>query len=256
MTGIIVAQVQLFFAWRVQVLADSYVLAFLAAIPSIVGCFASLMSAIYVKKYPRIYDFGHIRARVDSDMASIGDNIGFDYHRCFGVLLGKAIISFAKFQASTDDVQHRNKQGFRSTDEVVDRVIRLTVQTGMATSVVAIIDVVLYLVLPTSAIHLLFNLPLNKIYSVMLMNNLNSRHGWAYEVDSSNIEQNSRDQSGGAFVSRIGFPSSETLAVHVEEHEMSDYGSQTNSEKDMPMPSPVYQQTREVRFVSPIFKFR
>ncbi|THU95840.1 hypothetical protein K435DRAFT_755403 [Dendrothele bispora CBS 962.96] len=241
MTGLIVAQVQLFFAWRVQVLTDSYFMALLAAVPSVVGCFAALVSAVYVRKYPHIQDFGHIKVWIVTWLVS---------ETASDLVITTVLVSYLR----------RNKQGFRSADQVIDRVIRLTVQTGLATSVIAILDVVLYLVFPTNAIHLLFNLPLNKIYSIMLLSNLNSRQGWAFgnsRADSSCPENSTL----GIKINSLNLieyePSGHghgAVAVQVEAHEMSDYTPQDKYGETLPLPSPTYQA--RMRFSSPIFKWK
>ncbi|KAI4518049.1 hypothetical protein K525DRAFT_209492 [Schizophyllum commune Loenen D] len=67
--------------------------------------------------------------------------------------------------------------GYRATDDRIDGIIRLTVQTGMITAVWAIIDLGVYLGDPTGT-HLIFNLPLSKLYSNTLLSSLNARGGW------------------------------------------------------------------------------
>jgi len=73
----------------------------------------------------------------------------------------------------------KHKSGFQASDLMVDRIIRLTVQTCFITSVVAILDVSFFLADPTGT-HLMFNFPLCKLYSNSLMSSLNSRRGWKY----------------------------------------------------------------------------
>lgn len=89
----------------------------------------------------------------------------------------------------------------------------VTVQTGMITAICAIIDLVLFLAsvssgqtvcgskdlltfTPTqpSGLHLIFNLPLSKLYTNSLMSSLNSRMGWKYStgVARSTSAQESR----------------------------------------------------------------
>ncbi|KZT27269.1 hypothetical protein NEOLEDRAFT_167677 [Neolentinus lepideus HHB14362 ss-1] len=58
----------------------------------------------------------------------------------------------------------RNRTGFVATDHIITRLIRVTVQTGMLTALWAVLDLVLYLALPTP-VHLIFNLALPKLRS-------------------------------------------------------------------------------------------
>ncbi|KAJ7505205.1 hypothetical protein B0H11DRAFT_408755 [Mycena galericulata] len=62
---------------------------------------------------------------------------------------------------------------------LVDRIITMTVHTGVLTSVCAILDLILYLVDPTG-LHLAFNFPLCKLYTNSLISSLNCRSGWGY----------------------------------------------------------------------------
>ncbi|KAK7473113.1 hypothetical protein VKT23_001212 [Stygiomarasmius scandens] len=247
MTGIIVSYVQVFFAWRVKVLTGSVLLSLLAGIPSVLGFVASLVSSFEVKRFPRVVEFGNFKdwivlwlvSETTSDL--IITSVLVTYLCVLPAMIPPQLGCGANRFASTDmvitnnTIQRRNKQGFRGSDEVIDRIIRLTVQTGLVTSVVAVIDVVLFLVFPNSATHLVFNIPLNKIYSIMLMSSLNSRQGWAYGTTSKQSGTGSsgtgtglsygRDRSGSQ--SAPGFINSQNRATLsgvrvVESHEMGD----------------------------------
>ncbi|KAE9390870.1 hypothetical protein BT96DRAFT_801391, partial [Gymnopus androsaceus JB14] len=69
---------------------------------------------------------------------------------------------------------HKHKTGFEASDVLVDRIIRLTVQTGLITACCATLDIVFFLTDPTG-IHLIFNFPLAKLYTNSVMSSLNSR---------------------------------------------------------------------------------
>ncbi|QRW06408.1 hypothetical protein RhiLY_05407 [Ceratobasidium sp. AG-Ba] len=72
---------------------------------------------------------------------------------------------------------HSHRTGFPGTDDVITRFFRLAIQTGLLTTVWALVDLILYLAVP-NALSLLFNLPLCKLYTNSLMSALNSRGGW------------------------------------------------------------------------------
>ncbi|KAJ7270637.1 hypothetical protein B0H12DRAFT_970855, partial [Mycena haematopus] len=76
--------------------------------------------------------------------------------------------------------KRKHRTGCNATDTKVDRIIRLTIQTGMITSICSVIDLGLFLgdVSGLFVVHLLFNLPLAKLYSNSLMSSLNARGGW------------------------------------------------------------------------------
>ncbi|KAJ7927527.1 hypothetical protein B0H13DRAFT_2653502 [Mycena leptocephala] len=67
-----------------------------------------------------------------------------------------------------------HKTGMEGSDILVDRIIRVTMQTGLATSLCAIIDLILFLTDPIG-LHLVFNFPLCKLYTNSLLSSLNAR---------------------------------------------------------------------------------
>jgi hypothetical protein len=69
----------------------------------------------------------------------------------------------------------QRKTGFTSTDSMIDRLIRLTVQTGMITAICALGDVAFFLALPHTALNFLWDLTLSKLYTNCLMSTLNAR---------------------------------------------------------------------------------
>lgn len=89
---------------------------------------------------------------------------------------------------------HTHRTGFSRTDDVITRLVRLTVQTGLITTVWATVDLFIYLGMDNN-MHLLFQLPLCKLYTNTLMSTLNSRVGWGGSFSSGN---NADPSSGGA----------------------------------------------------------
>jgi len=98
-----------------------------------------------------------------------------------------------------------HKSGFKKSNLIINRIIRLTVQTGLITSFIATLDLVFFLASP-SGLHLMFNFPLCKLYSNSLMSSLNARHGWRFE---SHGESSSEASSGNLeMVSSSNLPTS------------------------------------------------
>ncbi|KAJ7278405.1 hypothetical protein C8J57DRAFT_1306856 [Mycena rebaudengoi] len=67
------------------------------------------------------------------------------------------------------------KTGIKSTDSVVDRIIRMTVQTGVLTALCSILDVVSFLTIHDATFNFMWNIALSKLYSNCLMSALNAR---------------------------------------------------------------------------------
>ncbi|KXN84312.1 Tryptophan 2-halogenase [Leucoagaricus sp. SymC.cos] len=74
--------------------------------------------------------------------------------------------------------QYRRKTGVRATDDIINRIMRLTIQTGMITALFAALDVISFLALPNTSMNFLWDFPLSKLYTNSLLSTLNARAGW------------------------------------------------------------------------------
>lgn len=98
----------------------------------------------------------------------------------------------------------KSRTGFAGTDDIVSRLVRSTIQTGMLTSMFAFIDLILFLA-STSTLHLVFNLPLAKLYVNTLLSTLNARaymsmHNTnSYTMEGGNSEANTAARVGSSF---------------------------------------------------------
>ncbi|KAJ6563535.1 hypothetical protein B0H10DRAFT_2114973 [Mycena sp. CBHHK59/15] len=159
LTALIACCVQLFYAWRVQLLSRKLWLVILVVVCALAGLAGGLATTIEVVKLPHFKDFQYFKAAVIVWLAA----------ECVADILITTIL-----------VKHlkSHKTGFKGSDILIDQVIRLTIQTGLLTSLCATVDLILYLADPV-ALHLIFNIPLCKLYSNSLMSSLNSRREWA-----------------------------------------------------------------------------
>jgi len=163
LTGIIGGLVQVFFAWRVKVLTGNKSLISLILFFATTNFLMGIATAIAVGFVPEFVKFRQFEVAVILWLGSA----------CLGdILITVTLVMHLRTQ----------KTGFATTDTQVDRIIRLTVQTGLMTAVVAFIDLMLYLV-DRSGAHLILNFPLSKLYTNSLMSSLNARGGWRYETD-------------------------------------------------------------------------
>ncbi|KAJ7607355.1 hypothetical protein FB45DRAFT_948141 [Roridomyces roridus] len=158
MTGLIGAMVQLFYAWRIRTLTNKNSIAALTILCALANAFGGLATAAAIAFVPEFAHFQKFQATVICWLlsAAVGD-----------VIITTTLVTFFR--------GHRT--GVSATDSTVDKLIRLTIQTGMITSICSVIDLGLFLG-DTSGMHLLFNLPLAKLYSNSLMSSLNARGGW------------------------------------------------------------------------------
>lgn len=72
----------------------------------------------------------------------------------------------------------RRKTGISNTDDAVNRIIRLTIQTGLVTAIFAALDVIFFLALPRTTINFIWDFALSKLYTNALLSTLNARVGW------------------------------------------------------------------------------
>ncbi|KIM78193.1 hypothetical protein PILCRDRAFT_598781 [Piloderma croceum F 1598] len=204
--GIIASCVQLFFAWRVKVVTSNIWAVMLIVFCAFVNMLASIGTSIAVGIIPVFTEFVRFKVIVIIWLVA-------------GVVADVCI--------TTSLTYHLRKQrtGFSATDDLVNRIIRLTVQTGAVTAVVATVDLIVFLV-DTTGIHLIFNVPLPKLYTNSLMSSLNARGGWKFSQHSDEPNPTTITTSRSRPVLQFKKPGTiPEVFVHVESHEMADIES-------------------------------
>lgn len=164
MTAFIGSMVQAFFAWRIRVLNMSWMFWVPASVCALIGAAGGLSTSIAIHFVSHFSDFQKFEIAVIFWLvaAATGD-----------VFITVALTKYLRTHYT----------GYRATDDRIDAIMRLVVQTGMVTAVWAIIDLGVYLGDPTGT-HLIFNLPLSKLYSNSLLSSLNARGGWKPQVST------------------------------------------------------------------------
>ncbi|KAA1469912.1 hypothetical protein DENSPDRAFT_650841 [Dentipellis sp. KUC8613] len=156
MTVIVSTMVQLFFCWRIKVLTGRTWIVCILVIGSIVAGLGGIATSIAIGIVPKWLEFQKFEIPVIVWLAT-------------SALVDSTISAILVWY-----LRH-HKTGFSGSDDVLNRIIRITVQTGLVTSVWAIVDLGLFLGSP-SGFHLAFNFPLAKLYSNSLLSSLNARH--------------------------------------------------------------------------------
>ncbi|KAL1682317.1 hypothetical protein EV122DRAFT_274429 [Schizophyllum commune] len=166
LVGIIGGSVQLFFSWR---LTGNVFLAGIIAACACTACLSGIGTAISCM------------------MISVFSEL----HRSLpvvGVWFGSASLADILVAGSLVNYLRRHRTGIKSTDTQVDRSIRLTLQTGVITSLWGLMHMLLYLLEHKGwryIRHLMFNFSLAKIYTNSFMSSLNSRQGWHWQTNPS-----------------------------------------------------------------------
>ncbi|KAJ7057671.1 hypothetical protein C8F01DRAFT_1371784 [Mycena amicta] len=97
------------------------------------------------------------------------------------------------------------KTGFTAVDGQVNRIIRLTVQTGAITAVAALADLILFLTFPKTTLQFIPDFPLSKFYSICLISSLNARSSGKGDVEQQRLPnalfKESTGMSSGSVVS-------------------------------------------------------
>ncbi|KAJ3531231.1 hypothetical protein NM688_g7603 [Phlebia brevispora] len=203
MVGIIASMSQLFFAWRVKVLTNNVWVVALIIFSAFGSGLGGIGTAIAIHFVPEFVDFQKFKVVVI-------------------IWLISAAVCDSAIAASLTWHLRKHKTGFQGTDDVLNKIIRLTVQNGLVTALCAIIDLIAFLATPTG-LHLAFNFPLAKLYTNSLMSSLNSRAGWRFQSTES-AEKASRGQSGNRRLDVVNLSTHTRpeVYVHVESHEMVD----------------------------------
>ncbi|KAL0960491.1 hypothetical protein HGRIS_005531 [Hohenbuehelia grisea] len=166
-TVLISTPVQLFIAWRIKIISKSKVITaaiVFFAVCAFVGGVATTVCVTVIPEYARLQEF---HAAVITWLAS---SAAADV-----VITGSLVYSL-----------YNRKTGLRATDDVINRIIRLTVQTGMITAISAGADVIIFLAVPSTTLNFIWDFALSKLYTNSLLSTLNARAGWDHLTGDAN----------------------------------------------------------------------
>ncbi|KAF9461106.1 hypothetical protein BDZ94DRAFT_858982 [Collybia nuda] len=157
MTGIVSCTVQIYFSHRIHIISGSQLariiiilLALMQGIAAIVGGAQLLISNDLTKV--------QVKAHTSTTIWLVGSAV------C-DIIIAVFMVFFLSRRAT----------GFKATQTLITKVMRLTIETGSLTATVAIIDVILFLAFPESNFHVAPAFILGKLYSNTLVTTLNSR---------------------------------------------------------------------------------
>ncbi|KAJ3500933.1 hypothetical protein NLJ89_g9570 [Agrocybe chaxingu] len=203
-TGVIACAVQSFFAWRIYMLTKKWIYVVVIGSLAITGAAAGITTTIQTGVSRPFVEFLNFKATVTTWLAS-------------------------EVAADIIITSHKHKTGFERSDMVVDRIIRVTLQTGLLTMIIASIDLFFFLFDP-SGTHFMFNFPLSKLYANSLMSSLNSRRGWKFS-GISHVGTGTGSESQGITtswvqrhlrISTVPRPLDEMSQVELESQEMRE----------------------------------
>ncbi|KAJ7107244.1 hypothetical protein C8R43DRAFT_1140339 [Mycena crocata] len=175
---VISTPIQLFFAWRIKSLTKSYWVPGFIAILAL----ASLTGGVWTAAMIRI-----VKTFANKPKLHNSALLWFLTSAVADLLITiSLVISLSK-----------RKTGFSGTDSVIDKIIRMTIQTGLVTAVFSILDVICFMVLPRAAINFVWDLALSKLYTNCLMSTLNARQALNTVSATGGVSGGQRNASQG-----------------------------------------------------------
>jgi hypothetical protein len=158
-TVLISTPIQIFIAWRIMIISRSKPIPVIICVLGLVafaGAIWLTVTVIRVRQFSRKPDL-HNPALV--------------------WLLASAVADVVITSALVYSLSQR-KTGIDSTDGAIDRIVKLTIQTGLVTAIFATLDVIFFLAIPHSTLNFTFDFSLSKLYSNALLSTLNARISW------------------------------------------------------------------------------
>ncbi|KAJ6600957.1 hypothetical protein DFH09DRAFT_1126331 [Mycena vulgaris] len=176
-TGIISASVQIFFAWRIYVLkGDKPYAIFISGLIVLLALMQSFSAIISDALFAVTTRLSEIRNLM------VGVKIWL-----FGSAICDMVITVTMLVILSS---YRQRTPWKKTDSLITKLIYNTVNTGAITSVVAIADVVLFMLYPENYLHETPAFMLGKVYSNVLLATLNGRaRGPSLNITAATVAQ-------------------------------------------------------------------
>ncbi|KAJ7640419.1 hypothetical protein DFH06DRAFT_1430274 [Mycena polygramma] len=208
--GTVASSVQMFFAWRVHALTGKWYLGLLTALLALAQLICAMLMAWKCHEFPAWADFAKFTDLIIAWMTST-------------ILVDVTITTILVWYLEV--IKPDSKE---PTSLWIVSSGAITVSTGMLTSIWALLDLVLFLTMPDAS-HLIFQIPMVKLYTASLLSSLNSR------VTKSKVHSETTD--GGVHTMakfanqgmrkdnttfRLDTASRPEVFVQVERHEMGD----------------------------------
>ncbi|OBZ73413.1 hypothetical protein A0H81_07271 [Grifola frondosa] len=196
MCGIVAAVVQIFYARRILILSQSRVLAGVVVVLALVQGSAALAGGIMLKRLTSA-------SEQSTTTPAIATWLG-----------GSALVDIV-IAVTMTILLLRTKSGLMQSDNLVNRLVRLVIESGTLTASVALVDVILFSAIPNQLYHECPALILAKLYANTMVTSLNNRtflaakHAAVHETTST-------------FLDGFGRSEAETTNVHVTPFRDSD----------------------------------
>ncbi|KAJ3926485.1 MAG: hypothetical protein NXY57DRAFT_1028891 [Lentinula lateritia] len=202
-TALISTPVQIFMAWRIKIIMETIIPTVIISILAISSLTGSIWLAIAVSNTPQYAKFDDFRAAPSLWLIS-------------SAIADIAIACCLVYGLS------KKRTGFAVLNDQIDRIIRVTVQTGSLTALTALIDVIVFLSVPDTTIFFAWDLALSKLYTTTLLSSLNSR------ASARNADRNKVNEPNALFSSET----SSHLTFNQQNARVSRYNPTTQAPKN------------------------
>ncbi|KAF7299981.1 hypothetical protein MKEN_01320200 [Mycena kentingensis (nom. inval.)] len=174
--------VQIYLSWRAAALMKSYIYFGILSTLSLVAGALAFATAIKGYQASNIADFAALTPIVDGWLA---------LSAACDIFLTLLLFLFLR----------RNRTGFKRTDHIITRLIRQSVETASVNTLVSIIDLITFTVMPNTNFHFVFALVAGRLYTMTLLTTINSRQ--AMREDTVSTHSGSRGLSSGHIHNQI-----------------------------------------------------
>ncbi|THU99470.1 hypothetical protein K435DRAFT_837655 [Dendrothele bispora CBS 962.96] len=185
--------VQINYAWRIRALTKSNVLAGFIFILALISFASSICGTVFVAINP---DWMH----------------GFDkriFRSLVAWLTTSAICDVVIAIVMVFFLTTHKKDTMPATKSVVNKIIILTIQTGVLTSVAAVADILTFTLIKETTFQFIWDFSISKLYTNSLLSMLNAREEWSKTLNAQN-------DAGSSSVSDIRFGHRDGLADNEE----------------------------------------
>ncbi|KAK7453320.1 hypothetical protein VKT23_011999 [Stygiomarasmius scandens] len=170
-TALISTPVQIFMAWRIRVVMQSWIPFVLVTIFAIASLTGSIWLAISVTNSPQFQSFNSFRAApITWLVTSAAADILIAVYLVYGLSKKKSKVS--------------------QLNDQINRIIRFAIQTGAITAVAALADAIVFVSVPDTTIFFSWDLALSKLYSNTLLSSINARNSWRLRSGQQKMEPN------------------------------------------------------------------
>jgi hypothetical protein len=191
MRVLVSCMVQLFYAWRIKRLeVSSWIVSPhlvsspllssrptpLIPSPSTLSVFQAVTGIIYAAQVQILSDFSRVREIATTATLWLGSEALCD------LLITSTVVTFLAV----------NITGFAQTDSLLSKLMKTTVEGGLATTGMTSLHLILFLASESNNLHMIASIPLSKVYSVTLLAMLNARRS-TFTLDPQHSKESAID---------------------------------------------------------------